>query len=283
MDKYIWVRNCKRALLCILCNYMSLRPRKLSFVVLLFQGALEGSTGIRLLSKWKKRQCRGTFLFNEEIQKILPFRATRPFDEWNISQYAAFKYLFKDLELSAEKNCSSVILLTIQCPSWKRMLHHRGKWQMADLFNLSCPPHLSTNKCVIDETNPWDWKTLASKKNMIYQEAFLVAFLVYPGLPKYWEWSCLQFISIETKSNFFWETLWPSLFHYKSPDSKNRKLNFIQSSEIPAKAGLCSLFHSHRNSSISKCYLLPALAGESVKHFITQLIHNVQIQRNTIS
>ena len=96
LDKYIWVRNCNRGLLCILCNYMSLRPRKLSFVVLLFQGALEGSTGIRLLSKWKKRQCRGTFLFNEEIQKILPFRATRPFDEWNISQYAAFKYLFKD-------------------------------------------------------------------------------------------------------------------------------------------------------------------------------------------
>ena len=103
LDKYIWVRNCNRGLLCILCNYMSLRPRKLSFVVLLFQGALEGSTGIRLLSKWKKRQCRGTFLFNEEIQKILPFRATRPFDEWNISQYAAFKYLFKDLEISAEK------------------------------------------------------------------------------------------------------------------------------------------------------------------------------------
>ena len=53
---------------------MSLRPRKLSFV---FQGALEGSTGISLLSKWKKCQCRETtFLFKAEIQKILPFSAT---------------------------------------------------------------------------------------------------------------------------------------------------------------------------------------------------------------
>ena len=84
---------------------------------------------------------------------------------------------FQRLRNICRKKRSSVILLTIQCPSWKRMLHHRGKWQnykMADLFHFSCPPHLSTNKCVIDETNPWDWKTLAPKKNLTYQEAFLV-------------------------------------------------------------------------------------------------------------
>ena len=97
-----------------------------SFVVLLFQGALEGSTGIRLLSKWKKRQCRGTFLFNEEIQKILPFRA-------NMSQYAAFEYLFKDLKISAEKTqqCHladySVPLLEKNVAPW---------WKLADLFHF---------------------------------------------------------------------------------------------------------------------------------------------------
>ena len=81
---------------------------------------------------------------------------------------------FQRLRNICRKKRSSVILLTIQCPSWKRMLHHRGKWQKADLFHFSCPPHLSTNKCVYWETNPWDWKTLASKKNLIYQEVFLV-------------------------------------------------------------------------------------------------------------
>ena len=106
-----------------------------SFVVLLFQGALEGSTGIRLLSKWKKRQCRGTFLFNEEIQKILLFCA-------NMSQYAAFEYLFKVLKISAEKTQQrhhadySVPLSEKNVAPW---------WQLEDLFHFRCPSNNCTN------------------------------------------------------------------------------------------------------------------------------------------
>ena len=72
--------------------------------------------------------------------------------------------IFSKTKKYLQKKRSSVILLTIQCPSWKRMLHHGGK--LVDLFHFSSPQ--------IDETNPWDSKTLASKKNLIYQEVFLV-------------------------------------------------------------------------------------------------------------
>ena len=97
---------------------------------------------------------------------------------------------FQRLRNICRKKRSSVILLTIQCPSWKRMLHHRGKWQnykMQDLFHFSYPPISLYQQVCYWRNKSMRLKDFGIKEKLDISRGISSRSSVYPGLPQYWD------------------------------------------------------------------------------------------------